>query len=116
MPSAKTHALVFSLFALTMLAALPAFAGEPAVSVAAPQIALPTTGCTSALATLDSTTPDASVPAWLDLNSANASPLGVSSPRKFHGFCPCGCSFVPDCNTSADCFGGATCQTAPSCC
>jgi len=114
--SAKTRGLVFSLFALTLLAALSAFAGEEAVPAAAPQIALPAAGCASALARLDSTTPDVGVPAWLDLNSAKASPLDVSSARKFHGFCPCGCSFIPDCNTSADCFGGATCQTAPSCC
>jgi len=116
MLSAKSRVLVFSLFALTLLAALPAFASESAAPAAAPQIALPATGCTSALARFDSTTPGAGVPAWLDLNSAKASPLPVSSARKFHGFCPCGCSFVPDCNTSADCFGGATCQTAPSCC
>ncbi|HET7177049.1 MAG TPA: hypothetical protein VFI63_00010 [Solirubrobacterales bacterium] len=45
---------------------------------------------------------------------ARFDPAGLAN--KFHGFCPCGCSFVPDCNTSADCFGGATCQTAPSCC
>jgi hypothetical protein len=35
---------------------------------------------------------------------------------KFHGFCPCGCSAIPDCNTSADCYGGATCFRTPSCC
>jgi hypothetical protein len=39
-----------------------------------------------------------------------------AAKTKFHGFCPCGCSFEPDCNTSADCFGGAACMTAPSCC
>jgi hypothetical protein len=35
---------------------------------------------------------------------------------RFHGFCPCGCSAIPDCNTSADCFGGAHCFRTPSCC
>jgi hypothetical protein len=49
------------------------------------------------------------VPDWLTSSS-------LGGKTKFHGFCPCGCSFIPDCNTSADCFGGATCQTAPSCC
>jgi len=35
--------------------------------------------------------------------------------RPLRGFCRCGCSFVPDCNTSADC-GGGFCSKAPSCC
>lgn len=41
---------------------------------------------------------------------------GESGSRRFHGFCPCGCSPIPDCNTSADCFGGAPCRPAISCC
>lgn len=36
-------------------------------------------------------------------------------PHGFTGFCACGCSFVRDCNTSADCGGGA-CLKGPTCC
>jgi hypothetical protein len=57
---------------------------------------------------------ESATPAPAVATPARLAPAGLA--RKFHGFCPCGCSFVPDCNTSADCFGGATCQTAPSCC
>ena len=39
----------------------------------------------------------------------------ASSHRPFRGYCRCGCSFIPDCNTSADC-GGGICSKAPSCC
>ena len=35
--------------------------------------------------------------------------------KPFHGFCKCSCSFIPDCNTSADC-GGAACIHAITCC
>lgn len=33
----------------------------------------------------------------------------------FHGYCKCSCSAVPNCNTSADCGGGA-CTNTKSCC
>lgn len=46
-------------------------------------------------------------------------PAGMSQDapanRPLRGFCRCGCSFTPDCNTSADC-GGGVCSKAPSCC
>jgi hypothetical protein len=36
-------------------------------------------------------------------------------PHGFTGYCACGCSFVKDCNTSADC-GGSACLKGPTCC
>jgi hypothetical protein len=49
-------------------------------------------------------------PAWLSVD-------GLSKVEtRSHGYCPCGCSRIPDCNTSADCFGGAPCRQAISCC
>jgi len=108
-----TRILVLSLFAVALFAALPAFAGEP-TAPAGGQTAAPAAFCTAAPASLGITTPE--VPAWLDLGGTKISPIDASGSKKFHGFCPCGCSFIPDCNTSADCFGGATCQPAPSCC
>jgi len=50
---------------------------------------------------------------------AMAISLPAAQPRPgaqgFHGFCRCGCSFVRDCNTSADC-GGSPCLGGPTCC
>jgi hypothetical protein len=34
---------------------------------------------------------------------------------KFRGYCRCGCRFVKDCNTDADC-GGGRCLAGVSCC
>jgi len=105
----KRAALVPSL-ALALLSALPLAAApaEPAPA-ALPAMAAPAT-CPAAPAFLA----ESASPAPAVATPARLAPAGLA--RKFHGFCPCGCSFVPDCNTSADCFGGATCQTAPSCC
>ena len=36
-------------------------------------------------------------------------------PQGFTGYCACGCSFVKDCNTSADC-SGVPCLKGPTCC
>lgn len=36
-------------------------------------------------------------------------------PHGFTGYCSCGCSFVKDCNTSADC-GSGVCLKGPTCC
>ena len=45
----------------------------------------------------------------------SSSPSAGHPGKRFHGFCRCGCSTIPDCNTSADC-GGGVCSTAISCC
>jgi hypothetical protein len=39
----------------------------------------------------------------------------AAKPQGFTGYCACGCSFVKDCNTSADC-GGVGCLKGPTCC
>jgi len=44
-----------------------------------------------------------------------ALPAASSPHHGFTGYCACGCSFVKDCNTSADC-GGVGCLKAPTCC
>jgi hypothetical protein len=101
--------LLALLTTLALLSALPAMAAQaPAKAQPATATATATPTCTAAptpafLSDIVPTQPATTASAWV---------AGV----KFHGFCPCGCSFVPDCNTSADCFGGATCRTAPSCC
>ncbi len=55
-----------------------------------------------------------------DADSCQADEGGVvadasrATPR-FRGYCQCSCSVVKDCNTSADCGGGA-CRPTISCC
>jgi len=44
-----------------------------------------------------------------------ALPAASARPPHYTGYCACGCSFVKDCNTSADC-GGSPCLGAPTCC
>jgi hypothetical protein len=44
-----------------------------------------------------------------------ALPAASSPHHGFTGYCRCGCSFVKDCSTSADC-GGSPCLKGPTCC
>src|SRR3954471_4788811 len=105
---------LLSILALALFAALPAVAGEAPsgqATVTAPTAALAAPPCQ-----LDLASPFAGLapaapaePEWMTLS-------GVSS-RKFHGFCRCGCSSRPDCNTDADCGGGiGSCSQFISCC
>jgi hypothetical protein len=101
-----TRTILFAGIACILLAALPA--GAAPVSQAQP----------AAPCKLDVPSPFASpapavaapaLPEWL------AGGISSASSHKFHGFCPCGCSSVPNCNTNADC-GGGTCGQFISCC
>lgn len=42
-------------------------------------------------------------------------PEGSAAVEGFRGYCSCGCSFVKDCNTDADC-GSGRCLKGPTCC
>jgi len=106
---------LLSILALALFAALPALAAPaPQPALAAPTAVTANPGCQpalanpfAALAPESSATPAA--PAWMDISSAIS--------RKFHGFCRCGCSTRPDCNTDADCGGGVgSCSQFISCC
>lgn len=112
-----TRAVLFASFALALLAALPALAGEapqPAVAGVAAPVASPLTPSCKldvppAFASPAPAASAASLPEWLEAG------LSTVVSKKFHGFCPCGCSSVPNCNTNADC-GGGTCSAFISCC
>lgn len=109
--------ILFPAIAAALLAALPAVAApasqaQPAQVAAVAAPASPS--CTFDVASpFALTAPQAAatptLPEWLSVG-------GQSWGHRFHGFCPCGCSNVPDCNTSADCFGGAPCRPTISCC
>lgn len=110
-PCART--ILFACIAAALLAVLPAAASpvpaQPAIT--SPAAAPLTPACNlEAPATFASPAPAISTPAlpeWLAIDG--------SSSIKYHGYCPCGCSSVKNCNTNADC-GGGTCSQFISCC
>lgn len=144
-PRISTRPLLIALFALALLGTLgvgPASGFERADAQAAPQQVL--TGAAEVAGNAKMIEPAGSLPGWdgsggslqgsaasgcrpgLDfsalvapLTPARALPAGQAPSwggGRFHGFCPCGCSGIPDCNTSADCYAHAKCLTAPTCC
>ena len=96
----------------TILLTLALFVLAVAAAAAAPAPAAPQ-GCAPSL---DILTPGAqavckpAAPA-----AAPAQPEFMASSKPFRGHCACGCSFTPDCNTSADC-GGSACLAGVTCC
>jgi hypothetical protein len=111
-PFARTT--LFACIAVVLLAVLPAAAApaQPAVAgPAVPAVSPLTPSCNlDAPATFVSPAPAVSTPAlpeWLAIDG--------NSSIKYHGYCPCGCSSIKNCNTNADC-GGGTCSQFISCC
>jgi hypothetical protein len=110
---------------VVLLSAPPALAGvAPGGAAVAPQAAqplLPACGASlvafdtvpgvSPLAALRAASPAAVCP----LAPAASTPATGNRSRPFRGYCACSCSFVRDCNTSADC-GGAACLPGITCC
>lgn len=112
--TAKTRAMFFATAILALLAALPAFAsGAPAQ--ATPVQAAPALGCAGSALPAFLAVPSAETTAAAPAAASGLEGLLAQSTTKFHGYCRCSCSFVKDCNTSADC-GGAPCIAAISCC
>jgi hypothetical protein len=108
--------VLFAAIATASLAALPAAALSPqaqparVAALAAPASPSCTFDVASSFAVAAQLPTGAlTLPEWLAIG-------GESWGTRFHGFCPCGCSNIPDCNTSADCFGGAPCRRTISCC
>lgn len=96
---------------LSLLAALVLLAALPALAAPAPPAVItgsaPTAACHADIASPFTTAvPAAAVP---------AAPEWLVGRTKFHGFCRCGCSTIPNCNTNADC-GGGVCSSTISCC
>jgi len=102
--------------AIALAAVVVLISALPATASQAPPNAQPVTtagyattaNCTPPIPFLPgdvATTPPAATPA----------PAWLEHPTQFRGFCPCGCSPIRDCNTSADC-GGLPCRPAISCC
>ena len=123
-PRISSRQLLIALLAVAILGlvTVPASGAEPANPQAVPQSAPTGAAAAGSLPGLAASgcQPGPNFSAIVaPLTPAKALPAGQAPAwggGRFHGFCPCGCSGIPDCNTSADCFGGAQCMTAPSCC
>jgi hypothetical protein len=113
--------------AAALFASLPCLAAAPSLPPGTPQPASAVAGGPSLPALAGCGQTLGAAPA-LELRGASARigepagqvcPVAVDSAdpssRPFHGFCKCSCTFVPDCNTSADC-GGSPCLAAITCC
>ncbi len=115
--SNNCRAILLSLVVLGLLAAVPAIAGQaPAQASAVQAPALQAAGCPPAAPDLFASPGPA--------QACKASPAAAVPPppafmattvNKYTGYCQCGCRFVKDCNTSADCNGGR-CLSGVSCC
>ncbi|HEX3553413.1 MAG TPA: hypothetical protein VIA62_09305 [Thermoanaerobaculia bacterium] len=109
MSSKLCRTILLSVVVLALTAALPAFAGqEPAQAPA---------GCPPA-ANLFAAQDQAQLCKANDAVAVPATPEFMTTPvttNKYTGYCQCGCRFVKDCNTDADCHGGR-CLSGVSCC
>jgi hypothetical protein len=80
---------------------------------AAPAPAAPQGACAPSLDLLAPVAQTVCKPAAL--STAPAQPEFMTSTTKYHGYCRCSCTHIPDCNTSADC-GGSACLGGITCC
>ena len=114
MSSKLCRTILLSVVALALTAAVPAFAGqEPA---RAPALQAPA-GCPPA-ADLFATQDEAQLCKANDAVAVPEPPEFMTTPvptTKYRGYCRCGCRFVKDCNTDADC-GGGSCLPGVTCC
>jgi hypothetical protein len=101
MSSKLSRTILFTLFALALLAVAPVFA-EPA----------PAGGCGAP--NLDLFAPVTAAPQVTPASQVTA-PALPDFMTTFRGYCKCSCSFTPNCNTSADC-GGSACLKGITCC
>ncbi|MFL6236883.1 MAG: hypothetical protein ACJ76N_27375 [Thermoanaerobaculia bacterium] len=97
----------------TILLSLAILALATAAAFAAPVPAAPQGACAHSLDLLAPGTQAVCKPEAP--STAPAQPEFMASSKPFRGHCACGCSFTPDCNTSADC-GGSACLAGVTCC
>jgi hypothetical protein len=105
--------ILLSLGVLGFMAAVPAFAAQAPVQ--APALQAPA-GCPPAAANLFATSGEAQVCKVNQAVATAPAPTFMTiTTTKYTGYCRCGCRFVKDCNTDADC-GGGRCLSGVSCC
>jgi hypothetical protein len=117
MSSKLCRTILLSLVVLGLMAAVPAFAGQAPVqmpSVQAPALQA-AAGCPPAADLFASPGPAQVCKANLAVPVPEPPTFMISTTNKYTGYCQCGCRFVKDCNTSADCNGGR-CLSGVSCC
>ena len=97
----------------TILLTLALLVLATAAAFAAPAPAAPQGACAPSLDLLTPGSQAVCKPAAP--STAPAQPEFMATVKPFRGHCACGCSFTPDCNTSADC-GGSACLAGITCC
>src|SRR5262245_2860746 len=103
--STKRLSVVVGLAGLTLCLVLLASAGSaaaPTESSVDPS-ALMCTDAPLILASLPETSEPACSRVAASSDDDDNDDQGHKKPKKFRGFCHCGCGFEPNCNTSADC-------------
>ncbi|HEX4965800.1 MAG TPA: hypothetical protein VF173_33635 [Thermoanaerobaculia bacterium] len=111
--SSRCRTILLSVMVLALAAAVPAFAGQAPAQ--APALQAPA-GCAPA-ADLFAVQDQALVCQATPVSGEPAQPEFMTTPttHPYTGYCRCGCRFVKDCNTDADCNGGR-CLSGVSCC
>jgi hypothetical protein len=115
MSSKLYRTILLSVVVLALTAAVPAFAGQEPTQ--APALQAPA-GCPPAANLFFTQDQAAQLCKANDAVAVPAQPEFMTTPvptTKYHGYCQCGCRFVKDCNTDADCNGGR-CLSGVSCC
>jgi len=111
-PKALLRPLLLSLVFAALAAPVPAHAATvPATPETTVLDATPACGASLALFAEITQT---STPALFEA-LAHEGGLAPFTAKPFHGYCRCSCSFTRNCNTSADCGGGA-CLGGITCC
>lgn len=105
--------ILLTLAVLALIAAAPAAAAPNPAPVPQPAVAAQQGACAPSLDLLAPSTE--AVCRTAPLSTTAPQPEFMTSTAKYHGYCRCGCRFVPDCNTSADC-GGSACLGGVTCC
>ena len=111
-PKALLRPLFVSLAFAALAFALPGHAAVSPAATITPALATPT-ACDAGLA-LFAGIPQTSTPALFEAIAPEGG-LPSFAAKPFHGYCRCSCSFIKNCNTSADCGGGA-CLGGITCC
>jgi hypothetical protein len=105
--------ILLTLAVLALVAVAPTFAAPAHSAIPQPTVAAQQAACAP---TLDLLAPGTeAVCKTAVLSTTVPQPDFMTSTVTYKGYCRCGCRFVKDCNTDADC-GGSRCLGGVSCC
>jgi hypothetical protein len=105
--------ILLALAVLALVAVAPTFAAPAHAATPQPTVAAQQAACAPTLDLLAPSTE--AVCKTAVLSTTVPQPDFMTSTVIYKGYCRCGCRFVKDCNTDADC-GGSRCLGGVSCC